>query len=871
MNSTGDSRSRFTENQSQPRGGFERGQGQFARGSGGFRRGPDQGSSQGNQNGAGYNRKDNSQASSSVPRNGSFRRPNDRSQSRQQDPDSWNGKDTGDSGAYNEELTPVIEVDDAGIDALDDPERDRQRARRRGAGKGKVPTAKSWETQRLREDDADDEDDKPPLVFEPPLPHSLSGRKLVLRPGSRRFVQEQPKQVYLPQVITSSNLSRLLGVKMRSLQTVMTNLGLTDTRPDALIHYDDSSMLCAEYNLVAISDDDAAFDIYPSAPPSESERPDTPFRPPVVAVMGHVDHGKTSLLDRLRSASVAAGEAGGITQHIGAFSVPVKSAKEENAVKKITYLDTPGHAAFSSMRQRGAKVTDIVVLVVAADDGVMTQTKEVINLYHQLEADAAAYAEDTISSSSNESTKKKQNHIQLIVALSKCDRPEANPARVKEQLLQEQISVEDFGGEVPCVEISSKTGDGFETFEETLAAMAELGDLRSPITGLPEGFVLESRTEKGRGNTATVLVTRGTLQPGDLLIAGSTWAKVRQMVDSNGKALKSACPGEAVLVAGWKELPLAGDEVLSAVKEDDIKKALSNRRATEDRKKMLAEAEAVNESRRLKSEEDERVANEEFMERERRRAQKLAESEGRTWVPSKEEASQEGGESDKKEDDVKELRVVLKSDFSGTGEALAGALAGITTKGARIKILSEGVGEINESDLAMARAAGGHIIGFNVSASKAMRRQVESLNATMGKQNQIQVYESPIIYKIIEYVSKALVGLLPTLQETRVLGEATIAEVFSINTKGRQFRNVAGCRVNNGVIERNRMVRVVRKSKGEQESGGGSDGERQTLWTGRMDSLKQVKKEVSHRRVETAQKVIQLLSLTNVLLLLAGI
>lgn len=680
---------------------------------------------------------------------------------------------------------------------------------------------------------------------------------------------EKAKEVFLPQVISVSNLSRLLGVKLRSLQRVMEGLALSDTRPDALLSFDDSSLLCAEYNLEAISDDEAAFDIYPALPPPPSQRASLPYRPPVVAVMGHVDHGKTSLLDRLRSASVAAGEAGGITQHIGAFSVPVKSAASSDAisaVSKITFLDTPGHAAFSNMRARGAKVTDIVVLVVAADDGVMTQTKEVIGLYQSLEAEAAASAEEerkeaeaaevegetaaaTAGSSTAGAQRKKQNNIQLIVAVSKCDRPEANVQRVKEQLGSEGIYVEDLGGDVPCVEISSKTGDGFEEFEETLAAMAELGDLRAPVEGSAEGLILESRTEKGKGNTATVLVTRGSLKAGDCIIAGKTWAKVRQMVDSNGQNVKATPPGEAVLVSGWKELPNAGDEVLSAAKEEEIKKAVANRLEGEERKKMMQVAIAVNESRRKAQEEENKEALLEQEERERRRAQRLAESEGRVYEETKEAGAAEPGEEGADADsDIKELRLVVKSDFSGTGEALVGALAGIGTKGARIKILSVGVGEINEADVTMARALGGHILGFNVKAPRKIQDQVDALNKVTAGQGGVHIYSSPIIYQILEYVTSSLVKLLPPVIETRVLGEATVAQVFSINVKSRQFTNIAGCRITNGTLKRDKMVRVMRR-KGRGASGGDVDGadepEREAVWQGNIDSLKHVKKEVS--------------------------
>lgn len=701
----------------------------------------------------------------------------------------------------------------------------------------------------------------------------------------------KPRDIFLPQLITVSNLARLLGVKMRSLQNVMQSQATKDVRPDALLSFDDASMICAEYNLNAVSNDEAAFDIYPQPSPSAADRATMPFRPPVVTVMGHVDHGKTSLLDRLRSASVAAGEAGGITQHIGAFSVPVKNADSSNAVNKVTFLDTPGHAAFSNMRARGAKATDIVVLVVAADDGVMTQTKEVISLYQSLEAEAQASAADeaaeaetsttdgtageapTSSSSQSTAQKRKRNNIQLIVALSKCDRADANPQRVIEQLGGEGIYVEALGGDVPCVEISSKTGQGFEDLEETLAAMAELADLRAACSGNPEGVVLESRTEKGRGNTATVLVTRGTLATGSYLVCGQTWAKVRQMVDSNGKSVKAAKPGEAVLVSGWKVLPAAGEEVLSAKKEDEVKKAVANREANAERIRMMQEAEAINESRRLKSEADARTALLEYRERERRRAYRLATSEGRAYEdPFKDEEVLEGEESGSSVapgaegteggSDIKELCLIIKSDFSGTGEALVGSLGGITTGGARIKIVSVGVGDVSESDFALARTVGARILAFNVAVPRNIQQQVDALKASNSGSSAVDIYSSRIIYEIIEYASQSLASLLPPIIETRVLGEATVAQAFDINVKGRQFQSIAGCRVTNGVMELHKPVRVLRnKSREELEAERAAarangdvepdEDSRKVVFEGRMQALKHVKKDVKEMRKGT--------------------
>lgn len=735
-----------------------------------------------------------------------------------------------------------------------------ERAKRRGKPK---PKGKDWSSAERGPERIDRKREERERFAASKMKSSV---KRLQSGGGQQSQPQKAREVFLPQVITVSNLARLLGVKMRSLQRDMQNLAMEDVRPDALLQFDNASLLCAEYNLNAVSNDEAAFDIYPSPAPSVEERATMPFRPPIVTIMGHVDHGKTSLLDRLRSASVAAGEAGGITQHIGAFSVPVKTAGE-NGVDKVTFLDTPGHAAFSNMRSRGAKATDIVVLVVAADDGVMTQTKEVISLYQTLEADAQAYAaeleaEAAAGDSEADSSlpkKKKQANIQLVVAISKCDRDDANPQRVREQLGAEGIYTEDLGGEVPCIEISSKTGSGFDEFSETLAAIAELGDLRAPASGLPEGLVLESRTEKGRGNTATVLVTRGSLSTGDHIICGQTWAKVRQMVDSNGVNVQKASPGEAVVVSGWKELPTAGDEVLSTLKEEDIKKAVANRIENAERIEMIKEAEAVNEVRRLKSESDARIALAEYQQKDNERQRRLAAAEGRPLpempdFPTPGEGEEEEESSGKSQD--KELRLILKADFSGTGEALEGALAGITTKGAHIKVLNVAVGAIADSDLALARTSGAHIIGFNVSAP----RSIQQAATTAGPGGSpITIFTSPIIYEIIDHVSKSLAALLPPIIESRVIGEATVAQVFQISLKGKQVQNVAGCRVTNGTVERRRQVRILRnKTQREMEEEEDSDGDnsngdstRRVVWQGQMESLKHVKKEVSEMRKGT--------------------
>ena len=422
--------------------------------------------------------------------------------------------------------------------------------------------------------------------------------------------------------------------------------------------------------------------------------------------MGHVDHGKTTLLDTLRSASVAASESGGITQHIGAFSVPLKSLSVKTSTstegpRTITFLDTPGHAAFSAMRARGAGVTDIIVLVVAADDGVMPQTKEVIEL------------------------SRKESSVQLVVAINKCDKPGVDvvsglyrkhtlkysnkllQSKIKHSLLSEGVQLEEFGGDIPCVEVSGLTGLGLDNLMETISAVAEVSDLRAEVDTRAHGVVLEAKMDKGRGwvflyflpvgqeiytftiyfrATATVLVLRGSLKRGDYLAAGTTWAKVRQMTDDKGAHVNVAHPGTPVTVAGWKELPVAGDEAICGSAKngaDEVKRAIQNRIRERDAAALLEDIQSINEKRKT-----EREHRDEF----RAIGDKKAEQDS-VYVT--------------KDDGIKELRLITKTDVSGTTEAVVGALSGIGNKIARVNIIQSSVGDIIESDIVMAKATDG--------------------------------------------------------------------------------------------------------------------------------------------------------------------
>lgn len=444
-------------------------------------------------------------------------------------------------------------------------------------------------------------------------------------------------------------------------------------------------------------------------------------RSPVVTVMGHVDHGKTSLLDALRQTDVVSGEAGGITQHIGAYQVHMKSGKA------ITFLDTPGHEAFTQMRARGAKVTDIVVLVVAADDSVMPQTVEAIH-----HAKAAG--------------------VPIVVAINKCDKPQANPQKVRQELLNHEIVVEQMGGEVQSIEVSAKTKKGLDTLEEAILLQAEILDLKANPDRKAEGVVVEAKLERGRGSVATVLVARGTLHVGDVFVAGSAWGRVRALIDDHGKNVVSAGPAVPVEVLGLQGNPEAGDEFV--VVENEA------------RAREVAE----------------------FRERKQREARSAISARG----------SLEQMFSKIQAGEAKELPIVIKTDVQGSLEAIIAAANKLSTDEVAVRILHGAVGGINESDISLAAASKGAVIGFNVRASKQARE--------MAERDGIDIRYYSIIYNLIDDLKALLSGMLaPTIREN-FLGYAEIREVFNITKVGK----VAGCMVTEGLVKRGAKVRLLR-------------------------------------------------------------
>jgi translation initiation factor IF-2 len=528
------------------------------------------------------------------------------------------------------------------------------------------------------------------------------------------------REVTIPETITIQDLANRMAERSVDVVRLLMKQGHMAKSTDTIDA--DTAQLIAEelghtVRRVAESDiEEGTFDV---ADDPEKLQP----RAPVVTIMGHVDHGKTSLLDAIRSTEVAAGEAGGITQHIGAYQVTSPSGG------RITFIDTPGHAAFTAMRARGAKVTDIVVLVVAADDGVMPQTVEAIQ-----HAKAAK--------------------VPIIVAINKIDKADAKPERVRTELLQHEIQVESLGGDVLEVEVSAKEKRNLDKLLEVIALQAEILQLKANPNRPAEGTVIEARLDRGRGPVATVLVQRGTLKPGDIVLAGSEWGRVRALMSDTGHSVVAAGPSMPVEVLGFGGTPEAGDR-LAVVDSEARAREITAYRERQKREKMAARQTGM------------RGSLEQMMNQ--------LKTAGR-----------------------KEFPLVVKGDVQGSVEAIAGALEKLSTNEVAARVLYSGVGAITESDVTLAEASGAAIIGFNVRAHKEAREAADQAGI------EIRYYD--IIYNLVDDVKKAMSGMLaPTLRETK-LGDAAILEIFKVSKVG----NVAGCRVTEGVVERGANVRLIR-------------------------------------------------------------
>jgi translation initiation factor IF-2 len=539
------------------------------------------------------------------------------------------------------------------------------------------------------------------------------------------------REVAIGDAITVADLAQKLALKGGDVVKALFKMGVMATITQTIDH--DTAVLVTEelgHKAVVAESNDAESELLAQAEQVQGDK--TP-RPPVVTIMGHVDHGKTSLLDYIRSTKVASGEAGGITQHIGAYHV-------ETDKGVISFLDTPGHAAFTSMRARGAKLTDIVVLVVAADDGVMPQTIEAVQ-----HAKAAK--------------------VPLIVAINKIDKSDADPMRVKNELLGQDVVAEDFGGDTQMVELSAKTGQGVDTLLDAITLQAEVLELQAAPEGRASGVVIESSLDKGRGPVATVLVQQGLLARGDYLVCGIQYGRVRALFDENGKQVETAGPSIPVQVLGLSGVPDAGDDFV-VVADERLAKDVAQQREAKRRESRLV---AVPGNRM-----------EDIMAQ-------MGQAEGQLSLP-----------------------LIIKADVQGSVQALREALTALTTDAIRINVIGSGVGGITESDANSAVTSKATIIGFNVRADASARKVIEG--------NGVDLRYFSIIYDVIDQVKQVASGILGVEIREEIIGTAEVRDVF----RSSKFGAVAGCMVVEGVVKRHKPIRVLRDNtvifEGELES-----------------------------------------------------
>ena len=547
--------------------------------------------------------------------------------------------------------------------------------------------------------------------------------------GFNKPVEKVVHDVYVSENIKISDLAQKMTTKAGEVLKVLMGMGVMATLNDVIDQ--DTALLVVEemgHNGIA-SKEETVEDILHEELENQG---DTSPRPPVVTIMGHVDHGKTSLLDYIRKAKVADGEAGGITQHIGAYQVKSNG----NA---ITFIDTPGHAAFSKMRSRGANATDIVILVVAADDGVMPQTVESIK--HAKDAD-----------------------VPIIVAINKMDKEGATPDKIKQVLSTHDVISEDWGGDVIMVPVSAHTGEGIDELLSAISLTAEILEFAAVIDAPANGTVLEARLDKGRGKVTTVLVQSGTLKKGDIMIAGLEYGKVKQIVNDNGKPVKEAGPSTPVEVLGLSGVPNSGDEVL-VVESERKAREVADFRKTRDREAEL---------------------------------QKQQASKMENFLQQMEEG------------DISTVNVLVKSDVRGSAQALVESLEELSTDEVKVKVVSSGVGGINNTDITLAATSDALVLGFNVRADAVARKTADNEGV------RIEYYS--IIYNLIDDVKAIMSGMLSPELSENIIGIASVKDVF----KSPKFGDIAGCMVDEGVVRRDSPIRVLRDSvviyEGELES-----------------------------------------------------
>ena len=540
-------------------------------------------------------------------------------------------------------------------------------------------------------------------------------------PKTRRTAERraQTRALVLPETMTVQYLSEVLNQNPIDVIKQLMRNGIMASMNQA-VDYQVATLVTTALGIrTTMAEPPTAAKEPKTAAAVKDDEADLMIRPPVVTILGHVDHGKTSLLDYIKNSKVADGEAGGITQHIGAYQV-------ESNGNPITFLDTPGHAAFTAIRARGARVTDIAVLVVAADDGIMPQTLEAIN-----HAKAA--------------------EVPIVVAINKMDLPGADPERVKRQLSEQELLVEDWGGDIISVDVSATTGDGVDNLLESLLLVAEIGELKANPNKPANGVVIEAKLDRKRGPNTTVLIQDGTLNVGDFIVAGSAYGRVKAMNNDQGKPVQSVLPGYPAEVLGFGSVPEAGDQLSVALNEREGR--------------SVAEA----------------AGKAQFSQAAQGRALTLEE------VVNQIDS-----------DEIKELNLVIKADVQGSVEAVRGALEGLVDEDAKVRVLHTGSGAVTESDILLASASEAIVISFSIGSEPS----AEKLADRMG----VEIRHYNIIYQLIDDVEKALHGMLDPVYTEVIVGRAEVREIF----EGRRGTQIAGCRVTEGRMVRNGDVRVVR-------------------------------------------------------------
>ena len=604
------------------------------------------------------------------------------------------------------------------------PEDDDADGKQRGKGKAAQKVSKKRVEDELAELDVSESDDTEAVTDEDAAPRRPLRSKKKKQQREKRHVFEKPTkpmvhEVEIPETITVSELSQRMAVKSGQVIKTLMGMGVMANINQPLDQ--ETAVLVVEelgHKAKTVREDDIEDEVLADIEYEGETRP----RAPVISVMGHVDHGKTSLLDYIRKTKVASGESGGITQHIGAYHV-------ETDHGMVTFLDTPGHAAFTEMRARGARSTDIVILVVAADDGVMPQTKEAVQ-----HARAAG--------------------VPLVVAVNKMDKTGADPDRVKNELVALEVVPEEWGGETQFVHVSAETGEGIDGLIEALLLQAEILELKAVEQGPAQGTVVESSMEKGRGSVATLLVQNGTLNKGDIVVAGMYYGRIRAMIDERGQQVTSAGPSIPVEVLGLNGTPSAGDEFVRVADEKKAKE-LAEFRQQKEREQRLHRQQAA-------------------------KLENLFENMGK--------------------EEVKTLNVVVKADVQGSLEAITGALEEIGNEEVQVKIVSSGVGGISESDINLAITSESVVFGFNVRATPAAKKLVE--------EEDVDLRYYSVIYQMIDDVKAALGGMLSPEYREEIVGIAEVRETF----RSPKFGQVAGCMVTEGTVYRNKPIRVLRDS-----------------------------------------------------------